>query len=269
MLHKTLFTLLFLSFNSIGFTQVIDTLVDVGGHRLHFNIIKGKGIPVLFESGGGDDATVWNSLRETLKDSIGTTSITYDRAGIGKSEIDTTRISLLNEVKDLEIGLKKLGYTKDLIIVSHSLGGSYAILFSSRNPNLVKSCVFIDINLPCFITKQKAKELKEPYLTQIPTFKKEKIGIYYLIKNFEQSNDLMRATQFPSHISATVISSDLTPYKGLNSLNWKACQKSFGNLANHTYVLAERSGHYVYRDNPELVINKILKIYRRKKLKSD
>jgi hypothetical protein len=37
-----------------GQCQTIDTLVDVG-YRLHFHIIKGKGMPILFEAGGGGD----------------------------------------------------------------------------------------------------------------------------------------------------------------------------------------------------------------------
>lgn len=54
-----------------GKTQVIDTLIDVGGYRLHFNIIKGKGVPILFESGGGDDGTVWNDLLKNCTTLLG------------------------------------------------------------------------------------------------------------------------------------------------------------------------------------------------------
>lgn len=261
------FIFCFLCCSNFGYSQVIDTLVNVGGHRLHFNITKGRGIPILFESGGGDDGTVWDNLRQTLKDSIGTTLITYDRAGMGKSEIDTTKISILNEVKDLEIALKKLGYTKKIILVSHSLGGSYSILFSSRNKKIVKACVFIDINLPWFMTMQKSKDIKKSYKSALPTLRRERIGIYYLLSNFEKTNALMRKTKFPSQIPATIISSDIPPYKGLDSINWKACQKSYGNLPNHTFVLAKSSGHYVFKDDLELVIREILKIYRREELK--
>jgi len=31
--------------------QTLDTLIDVGGYQLHFVILKGKGIPILFEAG--------------------------------------------------------------------------------------------------------------------------------------------------------------------------------------------------------------------------
>ena len=52
-MKKVSFLLCFLIISFVGQSQVLDTLIDVGGHRLHFNIIKGKGVPILFESGGG------------------------------------------------------------------------------------------------------------------------------------------------------------------------------------------------------------------------
>ena len=37
--------------------QTIDTLVDVGTHKMHFHIIKDKEIPILFEAGAERDAS--------------------------------------------------------------------------------------------------------------------------------------------------------------------------------------------------------------------
>ena len=65
--------------------QTLDTLVDVGGYTLHFIIFKGKGIPILFEAGGGEDATTWNKIIRPVAERTATTLITYDRAGFGKS----------------------------------------------------------------------------------------------------------------------------------------------------------------------------------------
>ena len=56
----------------------LDTLVDVGGYNIHFNIIKGKGIPILFESGAGDDGTIWKNILKPIQEITGTTLITYE-----------------------------------------------------------------------------------------------------------------------------------------------------------------------------------------------
>ena len=42
-------------------SQTKDTLVDVGQYKLHFQIIKGTGTSILFESGSGNDGTVWKA----------------------------------------------------------------------------------------------------------------------------------------------------------------------------------------------------------------
>src|ERR1700750_3074936 len=90
--------------------QTIDTVIGVGGYQLHFKIIKGKGIPILFEAGGGEDATTWNKIIRPVAERTAATLITYDRAGFGKSTFDTTRHGIQNGMTGLETGLKKLGY---------------------------------------------------------------------------------------------------------------------------------------------------------------
>ena len=114
-MKKTMFLLLLLTalctFNSKS--QTIDTLLDVGGYRLHFRIIKGTGMPILFEAGGGNDGSIWNSLLKPVAELTRATLITYDRAGFGTSEFDSTKHGLLAGVEALETGLRKLGYNQD------------------------------------------------------------------------------------------------------------------------------------------------------------
>jgi hypothetical protein len=73
-----------------GKCQYVDTLVDVGGYRLHFHMIKGKGMPVLFESGSGAGGNVWDTILKPIADITDATLITYDRSGFEGSELDTT-----------------------------------------------------------------------------------------------------------------------------------------------------------------------------------
>ncbi len=261
---KLLSTLLGMCVSLCGQSQTIDTLISVGTYRLHFRITEGQGVPIVFESGGGDDGAVWNRLLKQLHHSTRATLISYDRAGLGKSEIDTTNITIENEVKGLETGLRKLGYLNRLLFVAHSLGGAYTTLFSERNPQVVKGVVFIDCNFPCFIDEVTAKRLKESLNHKMSFLRKESIGTYYSILNYEQSNAVFRQAVFPKTIPATVISSDIAPFEGSEGIRWKACQKAFGQLPNHRYVLARNSRHYVYKDNPQLVIDEITSLYKQR-----
>ena len=67
--------------------QAVDSMVDVGGYRLHFHLVKGTGLPIVFEAGGGDDASTWDAILTPIANVTGATLITYDRAGFGHSEV--------------------------------------------------------------------------------------------------------------------------------------------------------------------------------------
>ncbi|MGB6151008.1 MAG: alpha/beta hydrolase, partial [Pricia sp.] len=112
----------FLPFSMYSQTQ--DTLVDVGGYKIHFKVMKGKGTPILFEAGAGNDGSVWDNILEKTHKVTGTTLITYDRSGFGKSELkpnlqNDTDFGILNGLKELEMGLSRLGYDDEIILVSH------------------------------------------------------------------------------------------------------------------------------------------------------
>lgn len=248
-----------------GQSQTIDTLIEVGNYRLHFNIIKGKGIPILFESGNGDDGTVWKDLLKKLHDSTRATLITYDRAGLGLSEIDTSKINILNEVKGLEIALKKLGYSKNVFLVCHSFGSYYSTLYAVRNKRKVKGSVFIDVLLPCYFTKERAKQTKaEISKENWIKIKKEAIGLCYVLSNLNEIYEFTKDKNFPSKIPVTIIGADIPPsiVKENERNEWKECLKSFGTLPNHNYIFAKNCGHKVWKDNPELVVNAIVKLHK-------
>ena len=87
---------------AVGQTKPLDTLIDAGDYRLHFTIISGKGTPILFEAGGGDSGKVWNGIAPAIAEITGATVITYDRAGLGKSEGDSKNLTVEDEIRGLE-----------------------------------------------------------------------------------------------------------------------------------------------------------------------
>ena len=65
-MNRIILLLFCLTVYNFGQAQTIDTLINVGNHKLHFNIIKGKGTPFLFEAGNGDDGSVWQSIANEI-----------------------------------------------------------------------------------------------------------------------------------------------------------------------------------------------------------
>jgi pimeloyl-ACP methyl ester carboxylesterase len=110
----------------------VDTMVDVGGRKLHCRVY-GDGSPtVTLLSGFECPQDYWNSVIPGL--AARTTVVTYDRAGIGRSEIGGRPTHGVQSAKDLRALLDRLGSPKPYILVGHSYGGGVARLFASMYP---------------------------------------------------------------------------------------------------------------------------------------
>lgn len=251
-----------LSVNSAQ-SQEIDTLIDVDGYKLHFHIIRGHGMPILFESGGGDGAAIWDTLLKPLSTITGATLITYDRPGFGKSELKGDNHQIVNTVKGLETALHAMGYKGDILLSAHSLGGFYATLFAARNPSRVKGAVLIDAATTCFFTEPHQQLLKDQVKDLMEQFKKENRGVYYIYEDMSNTVEVMHKTSFPAQIPLIDIVSGGNSFPTpAASPSWKSCHQQFVNSSpRREGITATATGHYVFLDNPALVINAIVKTY--------
>ncbi len=271
---KQIFTILFtIILFHFGKAQTIDTLIDVGGHKLHFSIMKGKGIPILFESGNGDDGAVWKPILQKIYNETGATLITYDRSGLGQSEIDTTKISFKQEVKDLNKALKNLGYEKNYFLVAHSFGAIYASEFTKKNRGKVKGAVFIDVATPCQLNNEIATRIKNSISEENwKMLKQYKIGLYYVLKKFPEITDYMSKRYISNSIPLTlIVAENYVPTKEIGEteqdmLNWKKCLQELGTLPNHKYVKTINTDHKVWEKDPKTVIDEIIKLYKQTKM---
>jgi hypothetical protein len=237
--------------------QAVDTLVDVGGHRLHFHIVPGHGIPILFEAGGGDGGAVWDSLLGPIARATGAPLITYDRAGFGTSEIDTAehdiaKHGILAGIKDLEVALRALGYGGAVMLVAHSYGGLYATLYANRHPSLVKAAVLIDASTACWFNDAF-------FRTFVNTTRPDHPGAYYQSANLRTTVAIVRSAPFPSSIPVIDLVSAHPPFSdSADIVRWRDCHKQFAGS-----ITVPGTSHYIYRDNPRLVIDEITKTYAR------
>ena len=250
------------------YSQVIDSLVDVGGYNMHFNIIQGKGTPIIFEAGAGNSGSVWNSILEPIHSVTGTTLITYDRSGFGQSELNPNHTEdsdygIVNGIEELEKGLQELGYDDDIILVSHSYGGLYNALYASRHPEDTKYVILIDAVVNSYWTDELLEEYhSDPVLRE--DFNRE--GMYYLAANYVETCRYMRSVEFPTNTPVLNIYAENIVKIGSEFENtdeaWNKTLKEYGDSrSNVKTILAEGSGHYIFIDNPGLIINAIIKAY--------
>jgi hypothetical protein len=69
---------------------------------------------------------------------------------------------------------------------------------------------------------------------------------------------------FPNSIPVTDFVSDRTPFTDSVAIHdWKRCHQEFAAAAgNRTGILATDCGHFIFNDNPGIVINAVVRAYR-------
>ncbi|MDQ6479438.1 alpha/beta hydrolase [Dyadobacter sp. LHD-138] len=244
--------------------QLIDTLIDVSPYTLHFRILKGKNLPILFESGGGMDASQWDSIATVLHHRLQATVITYDRAGFGKSTLDTANYTILQEIKSLEVALGNFGYgNADFLVVGHSLGGFYNRVFAGRHPEQVKGIVLLDPRIPSYEDMSFARN----YFKSLDRkdYEPDDISLYHLLANMERNSNYVRQVPLPSEIPILNIMAEKGPFTEVQeNERFQADQRSFVKAAkNRKLVLAKGSSHNIPYDKPGLVIELITNFYQK------
>jgi pimeloyl-ACP methyl ester carboxylesterase len=248
-------------------SQETDVDLAVRGDKLHFHVYKGEGLPILFEAGGGDDSTVWAGIAKPLHDITGATLITYDRAGFGRSELDGRNQSveahgIENGVGELDEALHQLGYDGKVMLVAHSYGALYATLYASKHPQRVKAAVLVDGSTACWFSEGWMKDFVREQGDKKPPASGS-LGSYYQSKNLPKTVAIVRAQAFPTSIPVIDLVSDHPPFSSDADISrWKDCHRAFVRTApNRLGITAYGTGHYIYRDNPLLVIQAIVKSY--------
>lgn len=246
--------------------QSQDTLVDVGNYNIHFKVMKGEGTPILFEAGGGNDSSVWNGILDKIHEVTGATLIAYDRSGFGESGLNSSLkkdadFGIENGITELEIGLSKLGFDKEIILVSHSYGGLYNLLYAQKHPRLVKSIVLIDATLSGFWNEE-LLTLRDNNFDMSGI--KKPSGDYYMNANFNETMRYTRNMDFPEHIPIINVfpENSFVGFPEVLTKRWRELHKAFGDdNDNVENIVASGSTHAVFQDNPALIINTIIKVY--------
>ena len=151
-LNSFLLIVLFFSFQFRTYCQTeaqpsdtsVDRLVEIGNHKLFIRIKESRDakFTVVFESGAGGSSKDWTKVIAMLPPGIRT--VTYDRAGVGKSEKGPVPQTMAQNVFELHELLKAAKIKGPIILVGQSIGGLIVRLYTEQYGKDVVGLILVD-----------------------------------------------------------------------------------------------------------------------------
>lgn len=243
-----------------------DRFTDIRGKRQHL-LDVGTGRPVVvFVSGFGDRVSSWMSVQRKVAEL--TRTFSYDRAGLGESEVLSANRSLDTIVFELNEILKKENVEPPYILVGHSYGGHIIRYFAYKHPERVAGLVLVDATVEHM--EDEFKRIKTPSeiksydsLSELWRDPNWPEGVWREADYFKINNNTIKDISFNKDIPATVITAMNTPesgfkfLQGMNEMKVTLHKQWAMESPRFKHVFANKSGHYVQFDEPQLVIEEI------------
>jgi len=245
---------------------VIERTVPMGDYRFHYKDQGTGGPTVVMEAGLCQAMETWGGVVADV--AVFTRVFTYDRAGLGSSsrilpqggkrsarpqELRTSR-QIVEELRDL---LRKAGLPAPYVLVGHSFGGLNVRLFASQYPNEVAGIVLVDSS---------SEEEYSRYAALLPPGQQggyrhvNQGGNCERVDLLASAGQLREAAPLP-HVPLTIITPAPKDASKETSQAHLELQADLARRApNSVHLFAERSGHFIQSDRPDVVIEAIRRV---------
>lgn len=236
-----------------------------GEAGLHLRMrIEGSGArTVIFEAGLGDTLSVWDAVQPRVAAGCART-VSYDRAGYAGSDPAETPRDAANIVAELRAALARRNILPPYVLVGHSLGGLYMQYFARNYPREVAGLVLVDSSywnqrLPLVPSAAAADPPGDP-----PPARGSRMVVVFMpwimrreIMGSSAAGAEVRASP-PADEVPTIVLSSTRRLQGETAAA-AARETRFQDdivreFPGSQHLRVPRSGHYIQRDRPDVVI---------------
>lgn len=247
--------------------QAGDTAVNRGTYVLNADQSGTGPITVVFESGFGQGKDVWKDVIAAL--GSGYRSITYSRAGLGKSSSDDRPKDIDAHLVDLGAVIDDLANGQKVVLVGHSYGGLLATEFARRRPEQLRALVLVD---PATLGQRHA--FKQADAARVLADDAALLGM--LLPSMAADYQILTAqldapgAQTPlampdlpvALLTATQVAAEPFVFEetAAGKALWKTQHAALFSGFNHGFHRNFSSGHNIHRENPAAVAEAIKEI---------
>ena len=259
--------------------------IDGAAIRVRSSLENRSGAPVVvFESGAGIPLDSWDAILEKV--SAFAPVVAYDRPGTGQSPWDNQPFTPLRANQRLKKLLESLKVPGPIILVGHSWGGALSRYFVAEYPDMVKAVLYIDPtdvamtepmwqqmfasfgasvkDLDAFFAVMDTSTKNLP-----PAVRAESLAMMELMRT--QTLEERRLKPAPQIPSSVLLASRIASLpKGMVPFDGEAYAKALQSArvsalpswsrSGGQFLVVEGTGHFVYRDAPDVVVKEIQRL---------
>jgi len=269
-------------------------MIDIGGRKLHLLCQgKGNGPAVIIEGGALASSLSYFTAQDQIQPAARV--CTYDRAGLGWSDPAAGSRSLEARADDLHALLGKSGLKAPYILAGHSAGGMMVQVYARKYPQDIAGIILIESSEEMFNTTPESLARIKNTATQlgfaatmadtgqaipalrVPNGPPEQEVMQRVSAIKAGQDDFVAMSNLPTELQKLNGLSTLgaTPlvvirrgksdpgFTEAQSLEWIKAQERLAALSTQSILLvAEKSGHAVNLDQPELYLIAVKRIQK-------
>lgn len=235
------------------------TTINLPTHKLvSFSIIKNTKYLIVFESGLGDDHSIWN--HKNLPTTISTKQdvLMYDRAGYAKSEKGPAPRTISKLSSDLDSVIDRFANGRKIILVGHSLGGMIIRDYAIKNPSKIAGILFIDPSHEAFLNPTQAQE--DFYYNTLLNSNGADFGATMEARELIEDSQYMETLANLPNVPVIVLTGMKVeaPNNATDQQNlFNAHELLKAGLTDFTHISTTNSGHYIFIEEPNLVLDNL------------
>lgn len=237
--------------------------VHAGGYKVTVDCTGAGNPTVILFAGFGDPHTIWSHIQSSLARHNRVCS--YDRLGEGTSSKPRGTQTLASNARLLHAVLAKLHMHGPFVLVGHSIGGDIAANYARTFPKTVSGLVTLDATPVGYL--QFVLHLIPPTATGLAkALREEAVSITSGIN--QERLKVTAANWAPSgalgHLPVDVVEHGVDIFAGTGKYarrlqdRWATGEFNLAGLSSRSQlIIATRSGHYIYLNQPQLALDVI------------
>ena len=237
--------------------------VSLGEYRLHVRItepttVRADAPTVVLEAGHGSDSRFWAELQPSLSSEFDIRVLSYDRAGMGMSDVAPRDYDIRKDAEDLNAILTSLKLDENVVLVAHSYAGLIAQVYCARWPESVHGILLLDPNTAASYIAPYRRFIQGVSMP-VPKTKAQRTAVAAFEAIEESLLTVYRDAPLPWDVPVVVISSEkgIFPSADQNEAFKLGHQLLAKSVRQGQWLVAEGASHTIVDTHSSIVRKKI------------